>query len=123
MVPTMKPVSAEDAASTVRPWVLCSTVMSQDCTPAPAIDDTMKKPKNSMIDGDKQHPRASRPRRCAGRLRLALLVGEDAALPDDRQRPPECRPARPVSSVARQPISQMQRRGHRRRGRRTRHGR
>src|SRR5579885_2423020 len=52
IVPTMKPGRHDDAASRLTPWVVCSTVISHACTPAPAIDDTMKKPKNSKAERD-----------------------------------------------------------------------
>ncbi len=50
MLPTIQPVSAEDAASTGIAYARCRIVISQDWIPAPAIDDTMKKAKNIITD-------------------------------------------------------------------------
>ena len=42
-------MSADEATSSAMPFTVCRMVISQDCTPPPAIEPSRKKPKNNSI--------------------------------------------------------------------------
>src|SRR5271168_4429626 len=99
--PTIQPVRAEEAAAIGIPLARCRIVISQDWIPAPAIDDTMKKAKNIITDRPSsrrvpENPGSARP------TRLAPLINQDAALPQDRQhhrhaqKPNQCQRSAPA---------------------------